>query len=104
MGGFRCSLPGSKPDLYRPLTYADPVSPYPHWQRMIYRLPRPVTREDVAAFVRNQYFAKIFEEANLRSNHRLPFAASRLSREALFVTLVRYLTRSPGLGATKSSF
>jgi hypothetical protein len=42
----------------------------------------------------NQYFAKIFEEANRRSNHRLPFAASRLSREALFVTLVRYLTRS----------
>lgn len=34
--------------------YADPVSPYPHWQRMIYHLPRPVTEEDVAAFVRNQ--------------------------------------------------
>ena len=34
--------------------YADPVSPYPHWQRMTYHLPRPVTREDVAAFVRNQ--------------------------------------------------
>jgi len=34
--------------------YVDPVSPYPHWQRMIYRLPRPMTHEDVAAFVRNQ--------------------------------------------------
>lgn len=34
--------------------YADPVAPYPHWQRMTYHLPRPVTREDVAAFVRNQ--------------------------------------------------
>ncbi|MFW5639080.1 MAG: hypothetical protein WAN99_01740 [Methanoculleus sp.] len=34
--------------------YADPVSPYPHWQRMIYRLPRPVTSEDVAAFVQHQ--------------------------------------------------
>jgi hypothetical protein len=34
--------------------YADPVAPYPHWQRMIYHLPRPVTEEDVAAFVRNQ--------------------------------------------------
>lgn len=34
--------------------YADPVPPYPHWQRMVYRLPRPVTEEDVAAFVRNQ--------------------------------------------------
>jgi len=34
--------------------YADPVSPYPHWQRMIYHLSRPVTEEDVAAFVRNQ--------------------------------------------------
>ncbi|MDN7025520.1 hypothetical protein FGU65_11575 [Methanoculleus sp. FWC-SCC1] len=34
--------------------FADPVPPYPHWRRRIYRLPRPVTEEDVAAFVRNQ--------------------------------------------------
>jgi hypothetical protein len=34
--------------------YADPISPYPHWQRRIYRLPRPVTEEDVAALVRDQ--------------------------------------------------
>lgn len=34
--------------------YADPIPPYPHWQRMLYHLPRQVTEEDVAAFVQNQ--------------------------------------------------
>lgn len=34
--------------------YANPIAPYPHWQRMIYHLPRPVTGGDVAAFVQHQ--------------------------------------------------
>lgn len=34
--------------------HAEPVPPFPGWKQMVYRLPRPVTEEDVAAFVRDQ--------------------------------------------------
>ncbi|WP_067048897.1 hypothetical protein [Methanofollis ethanolicus] len=36
------------------LSPSDPIPPYPHWQRTTYRLSRPVTGEDVAAFVQDQ--------------------------------------------------
>ena len=32
----------------------DPVPPYPGWVRRIYRLSRPVTAEDIAAFLGNE--------------------------------------------------
>jgi hypothetical protein len=31
-----------------------PVPPYPGWERRTYRLSRPVTREDIDAFLRDQ--------------------------------------------------
>jgi hypothetical protein len=34
--------------------YSDPVSPYPGWIRQIYRLSRPITKEDVDAFAGGQ--------------------------------------------------
>jgi hypothetical protein len=34
--------------------FQNPVPPYPGWERRIYRLPRPVTEEDVAAFLGNE--------------------------------------------------
>lgn len=37
-----------------PEIFTDPVPPFPGWERRIYRLPRPVTLEDIAAFLRDQ--------------------------------------------------
>jgi len=34
--------------------FPDPVPPYPGWKRRIYRLSRPVTREDIQAFLGNE--------------------------------------------------
>ena len=31
--------------------FHDPVPPYPGWDRRMYRLSRPVTRDDIAAFI-----------------------------------------------------
>ncbi len=36
------------------MIYENPVPPYPGWERRIYRLPRPVTREDILEFSRDQ--------------------------------------------------
>lgn len=36
------------------ISYVEPFPPFPGWKRMVYSLPRPVTEEDVAAFVRDQ--------------------------------------------------
>lgn len=35
-------------------TFQDPVSPFPGWKRRIYRLSRPVTKEDIQAFLGDQ--------------------------------------------------
>lgn len=35
-------------------TYRNPVPPYPGWERRVYRLPRPVTAEDVRAILNGQ--------------------------------------------------
>ncbi|OPZ45066.1 MAG: hypothetical protein BWY93_00033 [Euryarchaeota archaeon ADurb.BinA087] len=32
-------------------THADPACPYPGWERHIYRLPRPVSMNDIQAFL-----------------------------------------------------
>jgi len=37
-----------------PDPFADPISPYPGWQRRIYRLSRPVTDGDIQAFLGDQ--------------------------------------------------
>ena len=34
--------------------FQNPVSPYPGWGRRIYRLSRPVTQDDVSAFLGDQ--------------------------------------------------
>ena len=34
--------------------FQNPVSPYPGWERRIYRLSRPVTQDDVLAFLGDQ--------------------------------------------------
>jgi len=34
--------------------FQNPVSPYPGWERRIYRLSRPVTQDDVSAFLGDQ--------------------------------------------------
>ncbi|MHB8051868.1 MAG: hypothetical protein ACYDEZ_01005 [Methanoregula sp.] len=31
-----------------------PIPPFPGWERRIYRLSRPVTRDDIAAFLGNE--------------------------------------------------
>jgi len=31
--------------------FQDPVAPYPGWQRRIYRLSRPVAKDDIEAFL-----------------------------------------------------
>ncbi len=36
------------------MLYENPVPPYPGWERRVYRLQRPVTREDILEFSRNQ--------------------------------------------------
>jgi hypothetical protein len=33
---------------------SDPVPPFPGWERRLYRLPRPVTDGDIAAFLGNE--------------------------------------------------
>lgn len=33
---------------------SEPIPPFPRWRRTTYRLPRPVTEEDIAAFVQDQ--------------------------------------------------
>ncbi|MFA4875855.1 MAG: hypothetical protein WC586_00450 [Methanoregula sp.] len=35
-------------------SYPDPVPPYPGWKRREYRLSRPLTKEDIAAFLGNE--------------------------------------------------
>ncbi len=51
--------------------FADPIPPYPHWRRRIYRLPRPVTEEDVAALVRNQdLYRRDTEAGEVRIIHK----------------------------------
>ncbi len=37
-----------------PDPFDNPVAPYPGWQRQLYRLPRPVTRDDILAFLGNE--------------------------------------------------
>ena len=34
--------------------FTNPVSPYPGWERRIYRLSRPVTKDDIQAFLGNE--------------------------------------------------
>jgi len=34
--------------------FQDPVPPFPGWERRIYRLSRPVTEEDIRAFLGDQ--------------------------------------------------
>lgn len=34
--------------------FPDPVPPYPGWECRIYRLPRPVTGDDITAFIGDQ--------------------------------------------------
>ncbi len=34
--------------------FQDPVPPYAGWERRIYRLSRPVTEDDIAAFLGNE--------------------------------------------------
>ena len=34
--------------------FQNPVPPYPDWERRIYRLSRPVTGDDIAAFLGNE--------------------------------------------------
>ncbi len=34
--------------------FQNPVSPYPGWERRIYRLSHPVTQDDVSAFLGDQ--------------------------------------------------
>ena len=34
--------------------YQNPVPPYPGWERRVYRLSRPVTGDDVRAFLGNE--------------------------------------------------
>lgn len=34
--------------------FQNPVPPYPCWERRIYRLSRPVTKDDIAAFLGNE--------------------------------------------------
>ena len=34
--------------------FTNPVPPYPGWERRIYRLSRPVTNEDIQAFLGNE--------------------------------------------------
>ncbi len=34
--------------------FQNPVSPYPGWERRIYRLSRPVTEDDIRAFLGNE--------------------------------------------------
>lgn len=51
--------------------YASPIPPYPHWQRMLYHLPRRVTEEDVAAFVQNQdLYLRDTEAGEVRIIHK----------------------------------
>jgi hypothetical protein len=42
-------MPGPQDD-----PFDSPVVPFPGWQRRIYRLSRPVTYEDILAFVGNE--------------------------------------------------
>jgi hypothetical protein len=37
-----------------PAVFQDPVPPFPGWERQIYRLCRPVTEEDIQAFLGNE--------------------------------------------------
>jgi hypothetical protein len=34
--------------------FPNPVPPYPGWERRIYRLSRPVTKDDIQAFLGNE--------------------------------------------------
>ena len=34
--------------------FQDPVAPYPGWQRRIYRLSRPVAKDDIQVFLGNE--------------------------------------------------
>ena len=34
--------------------FPDPVPPYPCWERRMYRFSRPVTEDDIAAFLGNE--------------------------------------------------
>ena len=34
--------------------FSNPVSPYPGWERRIYQLLRPVTKDDIQAFLGNE--------------------------------------------------
>jgi len=34
--------------------FPNPVAPFPGWERQVYRLSRPVTRDDIHAFLGNE--------------------------------------------------
>ena len=34
--------------------FINPIPPYPGWERRIYRLSRPVTKDDIQAFLGNE--------------------------------------------------
>jgi hypothetical protein len=43
-----------KHHMAKPSPFQNPVSPYPGWERRIYRLSRPVTNDDIRAFLGNE--------------------------------------------------